>query len=294
MKSVVILTPDPTDPSYLGQWPGVRDVLVSALQSDEITVTTSPWTDHVESAEGLKGYDLILPMIVWGYHRDYDRWMAACQLWKANDLPLANPASTLMWNADKAYLQGLASAGIPMAQTRFVDAVNAEQIEQAFSAFDTDTLIVKPTISAGAYRTLRLVRSEDWAAQLDQAPVGPAMIQAYLPAIETEGETSLLYFGGKLSHVVNKRPGSEGEFRIQTQFGGHYQALTDVPPQAQDLAQRVLAHFADDLLYARIDMTTDADGRWVLMEAELIEPDLYLAFADGAGANLAAAVRQRA
>ena len=44
------------------------------------------------------------------------------------------------------------------------------------------------------------------------------MIQPYLPSIETEGETSLLFFGGRFSHAVNKRP-VPGEFRIQVQFG---------------------------------------------------------------------------
>ena len=42
------------------------------------------------------------------------------------------------------------------------------------------------------------------------------------------------------------------------------------------LAEEVLAAVGEPLLYARIDMVPDADGRWLLMEAELIEPDFYL------------------
>jgi glutathione synthase/RimK-type ligase-like ATP-grasp enzyme len=118
------------------------------------------------------------------------------------------------------------------------------------------------------------------------------MIQPYLPTIESEGETSLLYFGGRLSHAVNKRP-ITGEFRIQVQFGGQYVALPEPPAGALALAEKTLAAIDEDLLYARIDMARDAEGGWLLMEAELIEPDFYLGSAPEGGARFAAAVRAR-
>ena len=293
MTKIAILTPNPSDPSYAGQWPQVLAVLQQALSDAGLEAQPTPWTDHVEDASGLLGFDLILPVIVWGYHRDHEMWLRACRLWKALGLPLANSADTLMWNSDKAYLQGLIEHAIPMAATRFVEKVTARDIDMAFDDLASDVLIVKPTISAGAYRTLRLDRTQDWASQLADAPDGAAMIQSYLPTIETEGETSLLFFGGKLSHVVNKRPGSEGEFRIQVQFGGQYRALDAADPEALALAEQVLQAFGDELLYARIDMTRDETGRWVLMEAELIEPDFYLASAPMAGANFANAVKAK-
>ncbi|WP_406852592.1 transporter [Brevundimonas sp. BH3] len=292
MSKIAILTPDPADPSYAGQWPQVLEVLKAALVEAGLEVHAEPWTAHANDASGLKDYDLILPVIVWGYHRDHALWLKACDLWKREGLPLANSADTLMWNSDKAYLQGLIDLGIPMAATRFVERVTARDIEMAFDDLASGVLIVKPTISAGAYRTLRLDRNTDWASKLATAPEGAAMIQSYLPTIETEGETSLLFFGGELSHVVNKRP-IEGEFRIQVQFGGQYQALDSAPPEALALAQQVLKAFGDDLLYARIDLTRDETGRWVLMEAELIEPDFYLAAAPTAGARFADAVKAR-
>lgn len=291
MFRIAVLTPNPSDPSYAGQWPGVLEVLKQALEGAGLTVVPTPWADHIEDCTQLEGFDLILPVIVWGYHRDHDQWLKACRLWKSRGLPLANSASTLIWNSDKAYLQGLQDAGIPMAATRFVQHVAAQDVESAFDDLGSDILIVKPTISAGAYRTLRLERNSDWVAQLVDAPQGATMIQSYLPTIETEGETSLLFFGGQLSHVVNKRPGQAGEFRIQTQFGGLYNALTTAPEGALVLAKTVLEAFGEPLLYARIDMTQDINGQWVLMEAELIEPDFYLAFAEGAGQRFAEAVK---
>ena len=158
----------------------------------------------------------------------------------------------------------------------------------AFDRFGGDMVIVKPRVSGGAWKTLRLSREE----ALADAPEGPAMIQPYLPSIETEGETSLLFFGGRLSHVVNKRPVS-GDFRIQTQFGGQYRALAEPPAGALALAERTLKAIDEDLLYARIDMAQGADGEWLLMEAELIEPDFYLGAAPEGGKRFADAVRAR-
>ena len=135
---------------------------------------------------------------------------------------------------------------------------------------------------------LRLARGEPMVG----APEGPAMIQPYLPSIENEGETSLLFFGGRLSHVVNKRP-VPGEFRVQVQYGGGYVALPEPPAGALALAEQTLAAIGEDLLYARIDMAPDADGGWLLMEAELIEPDFYLGSAPEGGRRFAEAVRAR-
>jgi hypothetical protein len=41
-------------------------------------------------------------------------------------------------------------------------------------------------------------------------------------------------------------------------------------------------------------MVPDADGRWLLMEAELIEPDFYLNVDPAQGAGFARAVRDSA
>lgn len=288
MTRIAVLTPDPADPSHAGQWPGVLERLAQALAVEGIQAVSSPWTDHVEDASGLADFTLILPVVAWGYHRDHDRWMQACATWAAAGLPVANPASVLAWNSDKAYLGRLADRGVPIPPTTWTDAVTADQVAAAFAETGASRLIVKPTVSGGAWRTLRLSPGQ----ALVDPPVGRAMIQPYLATIETEGETSLLFFGGRLSHVVNKRP-VDGDFRIQVQFGGRYTPLAAPPPGALALAERVLAAIDEDLLYARIDMAPDGTGGWLLMEAELIEPDFYLAHDPSGGAGFAQAVKAR-
>ncbi len=287
MTRIAVLTPDPSDPSYAGQWPSVLERLSAALADAGVSVEPTPWTDHIEDASGLTAYPLVLPLIVWGYHRDHERWMRACATWEAAGVTMLNPASVIAWNSDKSYLGRLAEKGVAIPETVWVEGVTQADVDAAFERFDAETLVVKPRVSGGAWKTLRLSRGD----RMIDAPEGAAMIQPYLPTIESEGETSLLFFGGRLSHVVNKRP-VNGDFRIQVQYGGQYVALPEPPAAALALAEKTLAAIGEDLLYARIDMAPDAAGHWLLMEAELIEPDFYLSAAPEGGARFAEAVRQ--
>lgn len=287
MTQIAVLTPDPADKTYVGRWPEVLERLKATLESTGATVTATPWTDHVGDASGLAAYDLILPVIAWGYHRDHGRWQKACATWSEAGLAIANPAQVLRWNSDKAYLARLADKGVPIPPTRWTDCMTQDQVDAAFAETGAPVLIVKPTVSAGAFRTLRLIPGE----VLSDAPESAAMIQPYLKSIETEGETSLLFFGGRFSHAVNKRPVA-GDFRIQVQFGGLYRAVAP-DAAAMALAEQVLAAIDEPLLYARIDMARDDAGRWVLMEAELIEPDFYLDHDPANGSGFAEAVKAR-
>ena len=53
MTLIAVLTPDPADPSYTRQWPGVLERLQIALAGEGVEVVPTAWTDHVDSAEGL-------------------------------------------------------------------------------------------------------------------------------------------------------------------------------------------------------------------------------------------------
>ena len=286
MTEVAILTPDPTDATYADVWHGVLDRLRTTLAGAGVTATPVPWTTQVDDCMALQHFPLVLPLLVWGYHHDHARWLRACRTWQEAGLPLANPASVLAWNSDKRYLQQLERQGVAIPPTTWTEHVTRRQLDEAFAATGATQLIVKPTVSGGAWQTQRLGRGD----ALEHAAPN-AMIQPYLSTIESEGETSMLFFGGRLSHVVNKRP-VPGDFRIQVQYGGVYTALASAPAGALALAEQTLAAIDAPLLYARIDAVPDADGRWLLMEAELIEPDFYLGVDPRAGAGFADAVRE--
>ena len=286
MTEIAVLAPDPADQSFADLWPVVLGRLRRSLAEAGIEATPTPWTEHIADASGLSRFPLVLPLLAWGYHTDHARWLQACRTWSAAGVPLANPAAVLAWNSDKRYLERLARRGIAIPETVWDEALTQQALDAAFESTGAAQLIVKPAVSGGAWKTRRLQRGD----ALGDAPEGAAIIQRYLPTIETAGETSLLFFGGRLSHAVNKRP-ARGEFRIQVQYGGVYTLLDEAPAGALALASQVLAAFDEPLLYARIDTVPDADGRWLLMEAELIEPDFYLGADPRAGLRFAAAVR---
>ena len=100
------------------------------------------------------------------------------------------------------------------------------------------------------------------------------MAQPFLPEVAGEGELSLVYVAGELSHGVRKVP-ARGDFRVQPQYGGTHEA---VKPSAEAIriAEAALAAAPGDPLYARVDLIRDGSGRLALIELELIEPALYL------------------
>lgn len=287
MTEVAILTPDPAEASYTELWRKVLARLQRALDGMGIRTVPTPWTEHVDSGVGLQGHARVLPLLAWGYHRDHARWLRACASWGRDGVALSNPASVLAWNSDKRYLSALAERGVAIPPTAWTERLTQAQIDRAFDETGADELIVKPSVSGGAWKTRRVRRGE----AVEETSGIDMLVQPYLPTIESEGETSLLYFGGRLSHVVNKRPVA-GDFRIQEEFGGKYALLPSPPAGAVALAEQVLTAVDEPLLYARIDVVPDADGRWLLMEAELIEPDFYLGVDPSQGAGFARALHE--
>lgn len=277
-RRIAILTPDPNGIWADSRWPEVLSRLAGPLEAAGFTVEARPWT-----GAALAGFDLVLPLLVWGYHKDGD-WQQSLTEWEAGGAPLQNPVPVLRWNADKRYLGRFAEAGAPVVPTLYVDRVDRAVMEAAASRFGTDRLVAKPQVSAGAYQTVR------WSpgAPLEGAPEERAIIQPYLPAIEAEGEISLIYFSGRFSHAIRKRP-QPGDFRVQPEYDG---IITPHVPTEDELAAAaaILAVAGEDLLYARIDLVRDLESRPALMELELVEPDLYLGYGEGAAARFVAAV----
>jgi hypothetical protein len=201
---------------------------------------------------------------------------------------LRNPPDVLGWNVDKAYLGRLAARGAPVVPTRYVERVDEAALAAAAAAFGTEALIAKPQISASAWQTIR------WSpgGSAADGPEGPAMIQPFLPAILDDGEISLVYIDGAYSHALRKRP-RPGDFRVQP---GHDGIITPHAAEADELAAAaaILAAVAEPLLYARIDLARDPAGAPLLMELELVEPDLYFQHDPAKGAAFAEAVARAA
>jgi glutathione synthase/RimK-type ligase-like ATP-grasp enzyme len=238
-------------------------------------------------------FDAVLVRTIWDYYRRYPEFLAWLSRLERAGVPVVNPVPVLRWNADKRYLLELEAAGLDVIAGRLIERGT---LRDAFAAVASDEIVVKPTVSAGAFRTLRVARSGASAHEADFAELlrhTPALVQPYVAEVASAGEWSLLFFGGAYSHAVLKQPRA-GDFRVQEKHGG---AQAPAEPSRELVAQgaAMLAGIAglghSGLAYARIDGVV-VGGRLRLMEAELIEPQLFLSGQPHAAASFARALAE--
>lgn len=209
----------------------------------------------------------------------------------AGQTRLCNAAATVRWNMDKHYLADLDRDGIPVVPTRFIPAGSGTVLADLVRESGWGEAVIKPCISGGARHTHRLDPGTAAAVATGLEPVMAAedfMLQPFQPAILTTGEDSLMVIGGRFTHAVRKRA-RPGDYRVQDDHGGTVHER--VPDAAQiELAERALATCSPRPAYGRVDMVVGADGRWLVMELELIEPELWLRCHPPAATALAAAI----
>ena len=275
---IAVLTPAP---DYPEPWQWAYDVEAEALRQRGATVEPVPWTDPGD----LKIYDLIVPLVAWGYHHNYGPWLRLLNRFDAEQLPVVNSPDLLWWNSDKTYLTQLAIKGVPTVETIEVDALDSANLAAAADRFGTSDLVVKPPISASAAGTHRIRLGEP----IPEAVLARRMmIQPFVSGIVTRGEYAVMLFDGEYSHAVVKRP-KPGDFRVQEALGGVVVPAT-APAGAVELAKQALAVAPAKAAYARVDIVADDAGVLRIMELELIEPSLFLEHAPDRGATFARAI----
>ncbi|MBB36579.1 MAG: hypothetical protein CME88_10805 [Hirschia sp.] len=279
--------------------PGAVDRRVDAFEHDfQVAALRPALRDHdamlVEldwrAAESDFGdCDAAIIGTTWDYEDQWDAFIARLE-WLEARMPVFNSSELVKWNIDKSYLRSIETKGGTIIPTQWVDRPTITNINDAMAQFDTDRLVVKKQIGAGARDQILVERD----AHIDENALfaSPAMLQPFLPQIRSEGEYSFIFVDGAFSHALIKRP-QTGDYRIQSAYGGTESA---VEPQQSDLdaAKSILTLLPDQSpLYARIDMLRGPDGNLLLMEAELIEPYLYPQQGPDLGRMLADAIIRR-
>ena len=271
-------------PGFHEAWDWAYDVEAEALASAGFEVEPRPWTDPGE----LEAFDLVLPLVAWGYHADPPRWHALLDRLEASGIATLNPVPLLRWNSDKRYLAELGAAGIATVPTRLVEALDEAALAEARGDYG-DTLVIKPPVSASADGTFKLGPDDPLP---NEARGRTMMVQPFLRSVTDEGEYSVMIFGGRFSHCIVKRP-KAGDYRVQPHLGGSEEPIA--PPEgAIALAAAALDAAPCEPAYARVDLVRDNDGALSVIELELIEPALWLQHAPDGGASFAAAIAERA
>ena len=212
-------------------------------------------------------YDAIVLRSTWDYFVRIGEFRAWIDRLEAMEARLWNRPATLRWNVDKRYLTDLGHPNLAPPPSAFFVQGAPIDLAALLDARGWAEAVIKPTISADGFSTERTSRA---TADDDQAVVDAmsartdVMIQRLVPEIRTNGELSLMFFGGVISPAV-------------------------APVRLVRHASGLLEASAPESLYARIDVVV-AEDRFVLMELELVEPSLFLEHAPGAAKAFASAV----
>ncbi|HKN41388.1 MAG TPA: hypothetical protein VJV87_00685, partial [Sphingomicrobium sp.] len=124
----VILTPAP---HFWEEWDWAYDVEADALRRGGIEVEPRPWTEPGD----LAGFDLVMPLVAWGYHFDPQRWHALLDQLESEGRKVLNPVPLLRWNSDKRYLAELGRKGIAVIPTRIAERLDEAALAEARSEF---------------------------------------------------------------------------------------------------------------------------------------------------------------
>lgn len=270
-------------------------VLVEAFKQRGVDIDWLIWNRH----EPHPSHDVVLIRSVWDYHKTPRRFLQTLERLHTHT-PVLNAPGVVRWNSDKTYLKALQEAGLPIADTQWIDEIPSLNALQDRLASGHDDWFLKPAIGADAAGTLRFKASRDGiesARQHLQKHLGHSamMLQPFLPSVQQSGELSVMYFGEQMSHAVIKKPRA-GDYRVQDTFGG-VDALYKLNGAEQALAEHcmmVLQQLLGPVTYARLDFLRDSSGQWLLNEVELIEPSLFFRHHPQAADRLVAAVLEQA
>ena len=232
-----------------------------------------PWRDPTVDWDR---FDAVVVRSTWDYQShsdDFERALTAIDRSRAR---LANNLATMRWNLNKRYLRDLETRGVAIPPTLWLRGLAASNLPAMFQQLRTDEIVIKPVIGAGAVDTFRLTlpQAYDRGAELERVFADrECMVQPFLPAVVEEGEFSLILFNGELSHTILKTP-KPHDFRVQEEYGSDIRPVV-AGPALVAASTAVMKSIEPVPLYARVDFVRH-QGRFVLMELELVEPSLYL------------------
>lgn len=254
-------------------------LLVKALAERGVVGRWVAWTDPtVDWSAGL-----VVLRSTWDYTAERDAFLG----WVSGLGRVANGAAVVRWNTDKTYLCDLEAAGVPIVPTTV-----ARPGEPVQMPADAAEVVVKPSVGAGSRGVGRFPADRREAARRHAAALHAAgrtvLVQPYLDAVDTAGETALIYFAGRFSHAAGKgamlpegvvHPVQGWELYVEERI-----TLRAPEPAELEVGTAALAavrdRFGADPLYARVDLLPTAGGP-VVVELELTEPSLFLQFGTG-------------
>jgi glutathione synthase/RimK-type ligase-like ATP-grasp enzyme len=206
---------------------------------------------------------------------------------------LVNPPAMVRWNLDKQYLAELAAADVPITPTDFVPPGSP-------AAFPAGDFVIKPAVGAGSRDAASYGSDQHETATAHVARLHESgqtvLVQPLLKSVAVEGEWPLVFFDGGFSHAASKRVALPRAGTVDDLFAEETNAEHVASAAQIDVAQSAVDLISGRLgppTYARVDLVRGDDGEFCVLELELIEPSLFLAYSDLAAADRFAAALLR-
>jgi glutathione synthase/RimK-type ligase-like ATP-grasp enzyme len=259
----------------------IDDHLATQLmeKNHEYKVSSIPW----DAAYDWASFDLVVIRTTWDYVPRCAEFLEKLKL-IGSLTTLLNPAEVVNWNHHKGYLLELERKGVAIVPTVMFQDLCTLKIPAHWSY---DKFIVKPAISATAFKTI-IVTHADIANKTFNEMLTPGdwLLQPFLEDI-TSGEISFCFFHKQFSHACIKVP-KAGDFRVQAEHGAEIKPFSP-DHELLKLSQVIIDSVPFALLYGRVDLAL-WQGKYVLMELELIEPSLYFRISPESAGNFKAGI----
>jgi glutathione synthase/RimK-type ligase-like ATP-grasp enzyme len=257
--------------------------LLPALTKAGFEVATAVWSDPaVEWAQ----FHAVILRSPWDYTDRFEEFSAWLDRIDRSGTRLVNPSAVVRWNLRKSYLDALGLRGVSVIPTaRHLGVMGSLTTHLA----RWPRLVVKPEVSAAGRGTYRVDAQN--VVEIDRIlqtrPGDVFLVQPYLAGVETRGELSLVFFDRRYSHAIVKRA-PIGGFLVHEEHGGTIRRAWPTDAVIAE-ARAILDCVEGPLPFARIDLIEDNDRVW-LVEAELVEPELFLRFDRAATGRLVNAI----
>ncbi|HEX2240933.1 MAG TPA: hypothetical protein VHJ82_07330 [Actinomycetota bacterium] len=241
--------------------------MIPALRARGLGAQPVVWDDPNFEWSAVRG---VVVRSTWDYHLRRTEFLNWAEV-VAAQVPFWNPPATLRWNTHKTYLRDLAEREVAVVPTEWLAVGSGAALDEVMDKWGWKEVVVKPTISADGYRTIRVseanleVGEAHLRALLAEREV---MVQPFMSEVEKEGEHCAVFIGEELTHGLRKMTIFEPGFVDAP-------APFDLAPDEVALAHDAVAASGCDYLYARVDMVRDEAGRPRVMELEMTEPSLY-------------------
>ena len=223
-------------------------------------------------------FDVVVTRSIWDYHAHYPDFLAWLDRLDASGACLFNPTALERWNSDKHYMADLERRGVRITPTRVVDRGTARTLESVIAETGWQRIVVKPTVGSTGYETWQVdvpLTADDESRFADQIARMDMLVQEFVPGVK-DGERSFVFINGEYTHCVLKKAAGS-EFRVHIEWGGTVERIQ--PPDEQvEWARSVVAVVDQPWMYARVDAVTNDVGELVLMELEMLEPELFFGY----------------